>query len=278
MKRNLNSPLEQLSRHRCLTNPATAFTLTELLVVIAILALLAATQLPALTGAKAPVSFTQCMNNLRQIGQAAMLYLPENNDCYPYSTAHAGGPGTGSGSVVDPEGWPMELLRYLGNNTNQPVVYRCPSESGTAPGWVFQLHYTANRMVVADSGDLPQAVRGAQVKKPSIYWLIMEKNVADTYSIRPGGLANPILAAWNVPPGSPGFRRHSGGFNATACDGHVEWLRSPPYQPGRPAPINFGELGDTSDGLNPASSWIDNGLPKKLYCRKRQSGGGGISF
>ena len=64
-------------------------------------------------------------------------------------------------------------------------------------------------------------------------------------------------------------------MTATAADGHAEWLRTPPYQPGRPPPDNFGELGDCYNGQNPGSSWKDDGPPPrriKLWTRYNQQG------
>ncbi|HTV42126.1 MAG TPA: prepilin-type N-terminal cleavage/methylation domain-containing protein [Candidatus Sulfotelmatobacter sp.] len=85
-----------------------AFTLIELLVVIAIIAILAAILLPVLQQAMQRAKATYCMNNMKELQAASIIYGSDNNDALPGNEGH---PGQTSGSLTAPSPNPIGLGR-----------------------------------------------------------------------------------------------------------------------------------------------------------------------
>lgn len=61
------------------------FTLIELLTVIGIIAVLAALLFPVFARARASARRTQCISNLKQLGQAFEMYASDYDDLYPFA-------------------------------------------------------------------------------------------------------------------------------------------------------------------------------------------------
>ncbi len=103
-----------------------AFTLVELLVVIAIIAILASLLLPALSAAKQTAQSISCVNNLKQMGVAMVMYSDDNADRLVPAEYDV------SKGAKFQEGWPTILhnARYLRGETS-PNFYAMPSGKST---------------------------------------------------------------------------------------------------------------------------------------------------
>jgi len=91
------------------------FTLIELLVVIAIIAILAAILFPVFITVKARAKGAHCLSNLRQVGVAASLYVPENGGRFPPWLSEPGNLLAG--------GWFVVLKKYA----RTPMLGYCPA-------------------------------------------------------------------------------------------------------------------------------------------------------
>lgn len=108
------------------------FTLIELLVVIGILSLLAAIIFPVFSRSRASSAKSQCLSNVRQIGQAIMLYCQDYDDVFPlggdpgdiYTTGWVGTPWEAVMNDIQP--LPEVMTTYVKNRD----IWRCPADTG----------------------------------------------------------------------------------------------------------------------------------------------------
>lgn len=192
----------------CLTSSGGGFTLVELLVVITIIAVLASLLLPTLSGAKAKARSTLCLNHLKQVGLATLLYADDHAHQvilqYPTQPRHT---------------WGTAL------STNQYVtvsnVFLCPAYPPKEfKDWRRIYGIRMDPPSECTRGEFEEVLRVDRVICPATYL-----HLADTTSRGRGGFQAQQYFYFRVRSEKEVHARHWGAASGFFLDGHVQRVR-----------------------------------------------------
>lgn len=265
----ITSSIPYLPRNRPLPRPGGAgFTLIELLVVIAIIAILAALLLPALSRSKEQGQRIACINNIRQLTIAWVMYaddndgrlVPNNWVYYASSQTQATNGGSWAPGVTRYDADPENLKKGLLWPYNQSAgIYRCPSDKSTieTPDGVklpqfrtrsYNMNGQINCDFNIDDPSMPNLQTYGEIRspRPSQQFVFIEPHpdvVLDGhFGIMPITYPKPYNDWWVDVPAA----RHNQGAVLSFADGHAErWKWS--------APKNFNRAFIRTTGTNDLS-------------------------
>lgn len=120
-----------------------AFTLVEMLVVIAVIGIVAAILFPVFAQARRRGQQTTCLSNLRQLGQAAFLYMQDSDDVFPLG---------GDASDVDTNAWQFSqggkywlmaqnlrlMPEVMAAQVKDQHLWECPADNGFNSGGLHE--------------------------------------------------------------------------------------------------------------------------------------------
>src|SRR5579872_4144083 len=253
-----------------------AFTLVELLVVIGVIGILASMLLAALTAAKAKGHGAYCLNNVRQLAMAWMMYADDNNGHLPNNF--------GGLDARTNKNWVANLLDWdlTSDNTNvadltqaslgpyaghETAAYHCPADTALSgiqrsAGWQNRIRSYSMNASVGDAGAITAS--GVNTNNPDYVQFFTYNSIPITSrifvfldehpdTIYDGYFVNRAYSRqWSRLPAS----FHQGAGSVSFADGHAEihkWLspatRLPPVPDVAAFPISVGT--DTRD-----FSWV----------------------
>ena len=231
---------------RCGPGPAArGFTLIELLVVIAIIAILAAMLLPALSKAKTKAQGIHCLNNLKQLQLAWLLYSDSNSDKIirtgglgvlvtdaRQANAQPGGDRSNwvLGSIQEPAAGDTDpdMIRngLLFPYVNSVDVYKCPADHKlgvSGDPTIRSMSMNAWMNPISDEGGQLDVSTYAvfrkqtQIRRPVETWVAIDENPNSIndgwFLVRPN-----VPTLWRDVPAA--YHNNAGGLSY--ADGHAE--------------------------------------------------------
>ena len=251
-------------------HPSAAFTLVELLVVIAIIGILASLLLPALSRARTKAQSIECLNHVRSLNLALLMYADDNADQLPYNLGGERGVRVAPDLMqlnwvnnflsweLDPENTNQSfaahspLGAYVGGST---AVFLCPADHVLSPvqraaGWNRRVRSYSLNAMVGNAGPnviggfnrlnpgYRQFLRLGEVPQPDQTFSFLDEHpdsITDGYFLNPGEELE-----WQHLPAS----YHRCAASLAFLDGHSEshtWRAASTRRPPRPdsGPLPF---------------------------------------
>jgi prepilin-type N-terminal cleavage/methylation domain-containing protein len=143
-----------------------AFTLIELIVVVVIIVILMALLLPAISKMRWQTKRVACVNNLRQIGLALLLYADEYDEALPALLVNPENPTSPSdetGRYDAPDIYPKYIDDYkVFHDPSWHSKSYCLETSGWPNLNNYSFYWTGNSTIINDSDGsaIPQSIKG----------------------------------------------------------------------------------------------------------------------
>lgn len=226
---------------------ARAFTLVEMMVVVAVIGILASLLLPAISKAKEKAWRIKCVSNLRQVGQAFILYADDHKGQLP--PLNSGGPWGSTVVPTNPTNWWYQILtdgHYMPETNDVQGIWRCPAVRGDDFNTPFgkrmdgygpvegKVYISKLPSIIDYAYKADGTPRGSsyltEIKRPSQLWLVGDVGVPkDPKNVPDGGYKTDIVTfapdeygdyAHTIPK-QPAVR-HGSKANVSFVDNHVE--------------------------------------------------------